>query len=270
MILEPEKSFFLPLSSDASGCQGQLLITGPQPLGPPKLLEIKEIVAKTLQTNPPLLLRGPSTPPSASVATRHTEIKKIATGALEKAGTQFSKEKSACDLLLKATVRHAISKDMNAVRQFTNALLKTTYSAAFFFQYLYSPDCFCLIMTLPTGNASDINIIGVITGKLDWSGKTGLETGMNLADGHVHTLAVDPEYRRHGVASQLLSEFEVKLSCHAVHKSCILGSLSLEVQTKNKSAIAFYDRNSFHPSSDIKKGYYGGLEDAQQMRKILV
>lgn len=130
-------------------------------------------------------------------------------------------------------------------------------------------------MTLPTARASDLCVVGVITGKLDTQKRKRADNnssalGMALVSGHVYTLAVDPEYRRRGVASQLMAALEIKLSCHAVHQDCILGSLMLEVQPKNSSAIAFYDRNAFYQYSPVKKGYYGGLGDAQEMRKVLV
>lgn len=247
MILEPYKPVFLPLLSASTMCQGPLLIQGTQTSAttPLKKPDIKAIVAKTLQNAAPELLLKQQQPPSSTA-------------------------KAPVNPLANASIRPATSKDIHAIQQFTNTLLKTTYSIAFFLQFLYSKEHYCLIMTLPT-SSGQLNIVGVISGQLDLkTKKTNLPAGLALVSGHVYTLAVDPDCRRLGVASQLLNAFVNKLACHAVRTDCILGSLTLEVPAQNFGAIAFYDRSAFFPASPVKKGYYNGAGDALVMKKVLL
>lgn len=263
MILEPPKPIFLPLLTESGLCHGPLLIKGTQtssstPTSTPALLkkpDIEAIVVKTLQNTVPELLA------SSTKSLEFHPPSSIETPVAEKVKP-----------LAKATIRSATSKDIHAIRHFTNSLLKTSYSVAFFLQFLYSKDCYCLLMTLPTKNSSDLDIVGVISGKLDSKSNKSknMPAGLGLVSGHVYTLAVDPQYRRLGAASQLLSAFELKLACLAVADDCILGYLTLEVQPKNSTAIAFYDRNAFFQSSTVKKGYYNGFGDALQMKKVLL
>lgn len=284
MILAPPKHAFLPLLPEgALHCQGPLLIEGTQtapdpplaqaPATVPTKADIIQIVDKTLQSvNPNHTTTASTITPSKafpvlrSPSSSSKDIKHIVADALQSAVPA-----PASNILLKSTIRHAVSKDLNAIRHFTNTLLKTSYSLAFFLQFLYAKDSFCLLMTLPPAAAGSLNIVGVITGKLESSQKRDdAATHSGASTGHVYTLAVDPDYRRMGAASQLLSEFEIKLACHALNQDCVLSSLTLEVEPKNTAAVAFYDRNKFKPCAPLKKGYYGGAGDAQQMKKVLL
>jgi ribosomal-protein-alanine N-acetyltransferase len=68
-------------------------------------------------------------------------------------------------------------------------------------------------------------------------------------DGHVTTVAVDPEWHRHQVASRLL--------LHLARQSIARGArnLTLEVRMSNEGAQALYRRFGFAPAG-IRKNYY--------------
>jgi ribosomal-protein-alanine N-acetyltransferase len=70
-----------------------------------------------------------------------------------------------------------------------------------------------------------------------------------LDEGHVTTVAVDPDFQGHGVASRLL----VALSRHAVAAG--VRAMTLEVRVSNQRAIALYRRFGYGPAG-IRKNYY--------------
>ncbi len=75
--------------------------------------------------------------------------------------------------------------------------------------------------------------------------------GLLLAagDGHITTVAVDPVWHRHGIASRML----VALARAGVARGCT--SLTLEVRVGNTGAQDLYRRFGFVPAG-IRKGYY--------------
>ncbi len=75
--------------------------------------------------------------------------------------------------------------------------------------------------------------------------------GLLLAagDGHVTTVAVDPAWHRHGIATRML----LALARTGVARGC--SSLTLEVRVGNEGAQALYRRFGFVPAG-IRKGYY--------------
>jgi ribosomal-protein-alanine N-acetyltransferase len=81
----------------------------------------------------------------------------------------------------------------------------------------------------------------------DVVGYAGLFT--SLEDGHITTVAVDPAWHRHGIASRML----VALARGAVERSCV--NLTLEVRMSNSGAQALYQRFGFVPAG-VRKGYY--------------
>jgi ribosomal-protein-alanine N-acetyltransferase len=79
---------------------------------------------------------------------------------------------------------------------------------------------------------------------------------MSLSDGHVTTIAVDPEWQRHGVATRLL----VALAHEARARGAT--ALTLEVRLSHRGAQQLYQRFGFE-SVGVRKGYYGDTgEDA--------
>jgi [ribosomal protein S18]-alanine N-acetyltransferase len=83
-------------------------------------------------------------------------------------------------------------------------------------------------------------------------------------DWHIMNLAVDPAWRRRGVARQLLEDF------HARSAGGRERGYTLEVRTSNDEAIRLYERLGFE-ALGIRRGYYlDNHEDALIMwREIL-
>jgi [ribosomal protein S18]-alanine N-acetyltransferase len=68
-------------------------------------------------------------------------------------------------------------------------------------------------------------------------------------DGHITTIAVDPEWQRHGIATRML----LALARAAVERGC--RNLTLEVRMSNSGAQSLYQRFGFVPAG-VRKGYY--------------
>lgn len=84
------------------------------------------------------------------------------------------------------------------------------------------------------------------------------EIGVVLDEGCLEKIAVDPDYRRQGVAEAILSAF---LRFGQVH----LAFLTLEVRASNAPAIALYEKLGFRQVGR-RKNYYSDLhEDALLM-----
>jgi ribosomal-protein-alanine N-acetyltransferase len=79
---------------------------------------------------------------------------------------------------------------------------------------------------------------------------------MSLSDGHVTTIAVDPDWQRQGIATRLL----VALAREAIARGAT--ALTLEVRLSHKGAQTLYQHFGFS-SVGVRKGYYGDTgEDA--------
>ncbi len=79
---------------------------------------------------------------------------------------------------------------------------------------------------------------------------------MSLNDGHITTIAVDPEWQRQGVATRLL----VTLAQDAIARSA--SALTLEVRLSHHGAQRLYQRFGFK-AVGVRKGYYADTgEDA--------
>jgi ribosomal-protein-alanine N-acetyltransferase len=68
-------------------------------------------------------------------------------------------------------------------------------------------------------------------------------------DAHITTVAVDPAWHRHGIASRML----VALARGAIERGSV--NLTLEVRMSNSGAQALYQRFGFVPAG-VRKGYY--------------
>jgi ribosomal-protein-alanine N-acetyltransferase len=76
------------------------------------------------------------------------------------------------------------------------------------------------------------------------------------SDAHVTTVAVDPEWRRHGIATRLV------LSIARAGVAAGVSSLTLEVRMANDDAQALYRKFGFAPAG-VRKNYYAETnEDA--------
>jgi ribosomal-protein-alanine N-acetyltransferase len=80
---------------------------------------------------------------------------------------------------------------------------------------------------------------------------------------HISLLAVNPIFRRQGIATSLIRW--ITQSCQAAGIGCI----RLEVRANNTGAIECYSNLSFQKMG-IRKGYYEGREDAQLMTLVLI
>jgi len=80
---------------------------------------------------------------------------------------------------------------------------------------------------------------------------------------HISLLAVNPMFRRLGIASSLIRW--ITLSCQVAGIGCI----RLEVRVNNTGAIECYANLGFQKVG-IRKGYYEGREDAQLMTLMLI
>jgi len=79
---------------------------------------------------------------------------------------------------------------------------------------------------------------------------------MSLEDGHVTTVAVDPEWHRQGIATRML----VALAREAIARGA--NALTLEVRLSHRGAQQLYQRFGF-TAVGVRKGYYADTgEDA--------
>jgi ribosomal-protein-alanine N-acetyltransferase len=74
-------------------------------------------------------------------------------------------------------------------------------------------------------------------------------------DAHVTNIAVDPDWQRRGIATDLLLELCWKAREHGSQ------GMSLEVRVSNEAAQALYSRFGFVPAG-VRRKYYENVEDA--------
>ena len=84
-----------------------------------------------------------------------------------------------------------------------------------------------------------------------------------LDEAHLGNLAVDPEYRRMGVAQRLLGELLTEAHRNGVRR------ITLEVRGTNVHARTFYARNGFIDIAMRKSYYQNPVEDAIVMLLML-
>ena len=87
-------------------------------------------------------------------------------------------------------------------------------------------------------------------------GYAGLQTVLD--EGYINNVAVDPQYRRQGVADELVSAF-VRFG------RARLAFLTLEVRASNAPAIALYAKHGFAEAGRRKNYYDDPKEDALLM-----
>jgi ribosomal-protein-alanine N-acetyltransferase len=80
--------------------------------------------------------------------------------------------------------------------------------------------------------------------------------------GHIITIDVLEEYRRHKIGSRLLDAVESHMAESGVSE------VILETATENHSAIAFWEKHGYR-TRGIWKGYYPGGRDAYAMIKSI-
>jgi ribosomal protein S18 acetylase RimI-like enzyme len=95
-------------------------------------------------------------------------------------------------------------------------------------------------------------------------------------DGHVLTLAVDPNWRRRGIGREVLEVFtqyiviahlkalvlQIRTICARLSKqegqTIVLKSIVLQANARNLPALKFYERCGYQRQA-LKAGYYGGV-----------
>jgi ribosomal-protein-alanine acetyltransferase len=80
--------------------------------------------------------------------------------------------------------------------------------------------------------------------------------------GHLYTIAVDPDFHGQGIGKQLL------LACEAEARRRGCDRIALEVRQDNESAIALYKKHGYEVTERMRQ-YYEDQSDAYKMVKLL-
>jgi ribosomal-protein-alanine N-acetyltransferase len=107
------------------------------------------------------------------------------------------------------------------------------------------PWTFGLFLSEIGQRATRIYVVARVGGEI--VGYAGLFRAVD--DGHITTVAVDPAWQRHGIASRML----LVLARAALERGC--RNLTLEVRMSNSGAQVLYQRFGFLPAG-VRKGYY--------------
>ena len=130
--------------------------------------------------------------------------------------------------------------------------LTETYNMPFYLQYLAKWPDLCFTAEGPGGRA-----MGYILGKAE-----SFQNEENSWHGHVTAVTVPPEYRRLGMATQLMGMLE------AASERCRGWFVDLFVRKSNALAQDMYTKMGYSIYRTVL-GYYSGEEDAYDMRKPL-
>ena len=139
-----------------------------------------------------------------------------------------------------------------------------SYSIAELRYFLVSPRCLCWIAE---GDAEQGGV------ELGGAGSAGLPVFLGFLiverqrraggmSGHIITIDVRPEARRHGVGKLLMQSAEAQMKREGANR------LVLEVAVDNNAAMAFYGRMGFFRTARIPE-YYPGRLDAEVMEKAI-
>jgi ribosomal-protein-alanine N-acetyltransferase len=128
--------------------------------------------------------------------------------------------------------------DLDAIEAIEKRAYRTPWSRSMFASELAKPTSICL-------------------GAFEGERLMGYTINSRYVDAwHVMNVAVDPEYQRRGVASQLLERL-FELTADDERRG-----YTLEVRVSNKDAIRLYEKLGFEPRG-IRRGYYtDNREDA--------
>ena len=137
-------------------------------------------------------------------------------------------------------VRRLTYGDLPAVLAIERRSFQTPWSLAMFVLELSKPSGICLCMPGDEGRLA------------------GYLVCSRYADvWHLMNIAVAPEQRRRGVATELMERLFERAGPGA--------RFTLEVRTSNRSAIAMYERFGFKPSGHRRRYYHDNGEDALVM-----
>lgn len=149
-----------------------------------------------------------------------------------------------------ATLRSFRANDLYKFNHINLDPLTETYSTSFYMQYLATWPGMCAVY-----EDANSRMMGYVLGKAE-----GQE---NLWHGHVTAVTVAPEYRRLGVASNLMNFLEA-----SSEKSYKAYFVDLFVRVSNNLAILMYSHLGYTVYRQVLN-YYSGEEDAFDMRKAL-
>eukprot|EP00903_Cladosiphon_okamuranus_P020846 g19145.t1 len=149
-----------------------------------------------------------------------------------------------------STTRRFCCDDLLKFNNINLDVLTETYNMPFYLQYLTTWPEYFLMKESPDGTP-----MGYIMGKA--------EGQKELWHGHVTAVTVAPEYRRLGVAKQLMGSLET-VSEHVYNAFFV----DLFVRVSNTLAINMYNAFGYSVYRRVI-GYYSGEEDAFDMRKAL-
>ena len=135
------------------------------------------------------------------------------------------------------TVRPLVYGDLPAVLAIERWSFKTPWSLAMFVLELSKPSGICLAITDYNGNLGGYLVCSRYTDV--W---------------HLMNIAVVPERRREGIATELMLKLFETVGAQA--------RITLEVRLSNSAAIQMYERFSFKPAGHRRRYYHDNGEDA--------
>lgn len=135
--------------------------------------------------------------------------------------------------------------DLYEVLQLANRTLDESYEGGLFLHFarLY-PEAFVVA-------EADGEIVGFILG-----------TVQRAYEARILALAVEPEWRRRGIATRLVKRFLETFERYGVKR------ITLEVRMSNDGAVSLYEDLGFEKKGTLE-GYYGDDEDAYVMARTL-
>ena len=149
------------------------------------------------------------------------------------------------------TIRPFVAEDLFKFNHINLDPLTETYNIPYYMQYLATWPALCASFEDPHGR-----MMGYILGKAEGSGK--------LWHGHVTAVTVSPEFRRLGVAKNLMAYLE------EVSEDLYNGYfVDLFVRASNKLAQMMYTNLGYNIYRTVL-GYYSGEEDAYGKLSIVV
>uniref|UniRef100_A0A7S0STT6 N-acetyltransferase domain-containing protein n=1 Tax=Chromulina nebulosa TaxID=96789 RepID=A0A7S0STT6_9STRA len=149
------------------------------------------------------------------------------------------------------TIRAFKAEDLFKFNHINLDPLTETYNIPFYMQYLSTWPSLCACYEDPNGR-----LMGYILGKAEGVGK--------LWHGHVTAVTVSPEYRRLGIAKNLMNYLE-EISINQYNAYFV----DLFVRSSNKLAQYMYTYLGYTIYRQVTQ-YYSGEEDAYDMRKALL
>ena len=132
-----------------------------------------------------------------------------------------------------------LEKDCFPTEAFNRRLIKNL---------LINTKSFIIKATTPPGKIMG-NIIGII------------KKENSISVGRIFSLCVLGEYRKKGIASQLVQLLEEEFSLRGIKK------IRLEVSTHNNISRMFYEQQGYQVTTTIFRDYYHDGTDAMVMRK---